>query len=387
MTCNRVELYVVGRDLKEFLEEFIQNLGIDSKIADVYFGDECLEHLLRVSAGLESMIVGEDQILGQLKDFYHLSKKCGAIKEILDVVFNKAIQVGKKVRNLTNISKGSVSIGSAAVELAENKLGSLKKKKVLLIGAGEMGSLVAKAIANKDVDAILIANRTFSKAKELAEQLGGIAVKFDRLEEFMLQCDVVISATSAPHYIITKDLIERVVKRRKDPILLIDIALPRDIEDAEVEKAIVYTIDDLREISDKNLKKRYNEAKKAERIIKEELEHLKQMLKDLRANTAISSMYTIAELVKRDEIIELYNKLKSKYGVDESVIPILEDFANSFIKKFLRQPTVRLRIAARDGKPYVIDAVEYLFGGECDVSTNENEEVEKTKSKVSTARD
>jgi len=387
MTCNRVELYVVGRDLKEFLEEFIQNLGIDSKIADVYFGDECLEHLLRVSAGLESMIVGEDQILGQLKDFYHLSKKCGAIKEILDVVFNKAIQVGKKVRNLTNISKGSVSIGSAAVELAENKLGSLKKKKVLLIGAGEMGSLVAKAIANKDVDAILIANRTFSKAKELAEQLGGIAVKFDRLEEFMLQCDVVISATSAPHYIITKDLIERVVKRRKDPILLIDIALPRDIEDTEVEKAIVYTIDDLREISDKNLKKRYNEAKKAERIIKEELEHLKQMLKDLRANTAISSMYTIAELVKRDEIIELYNKLKSKYGVDESVIPILEDFANSFIKKFLRQPTVRLRIAARDGKPYVIDAVEYLFGGECDVSTNENEEVEKTKSKVSTARD
>ncbi|RLI79412.1 glutamyl-tRNA reductase [Archaeoglobales archaeon] len=385
MTCNRVELYVVGSNTKSFAEDFIKNLGVDSSIVDVYFDDECLEHLLRVSAGLESMIVGEDQILGQLKDFYHLSKKCGTIKEILDVVFSKAIQVGKKVRNLTNINKGSVSIGSAAVELAENKLGSLKKKKVLLIGAGEMGSLVAKAIANKDVDAILIANRTFSKAKELAEQLGGIAVKFDRLEEFMLQCDVVISATSAPHYIITKDLIKKVVKQRKEPILLIDIALPRDIEDVEVEKASIHTIDDLREISDKNLRKRYDEAKKAEKIIKEELEHLKQMLKDLRANTAISSMYMIAELVKRDEIIELYNKLKSKYGVDEGVIPILEDFANSFIKKFLRQPTVRLRIAARDGKPYVIDAVEYLFGGECDVSdisANKNEEVEETKSEV-----
>lgn len=387
MTCNRVELYIVGNNTKSFVEEFIKNLNIKDDIVDVYFDDECLEHLLRVSAGLESMIVGEDQILGQLKDFYHLSKKCGAIKEILDVVFSKAIQVGKKVRNLTNINKGSVSIGSAAVELAESRLGSLKRKKVLLIGAGEMGSLVAKAIVNKDVDAILIANRTFSKAKELAEQLGGIAVKFDRLEEFMTKCDVVISATSAPHYIITKDLIERVVKQRGEPILLIDIALPRDIEDVEIDNVSIHTIDDLREISDKNLRKRYDEAKKAEKIVKEELEHLKQMLKDLRANTAISSMYTIAEIVKKDEINELYNKLKSKYNVDESVIPILEDFANSFIKKFLRQPTVRLRIAARDGKPYVIDAVEYLFGGERDVSANKNEKVKEKKSEVSDTRD
>ncbi len=382
MTCNRVELYVVGKNTKEFLKNFIEKLNVKNEIVDIYLNDECLEHLLRVSAGLESMIVGEDQILGQLKDFYSLCKKHGAIREILDIVFSKAIQVGKKVRNLTNINKGSVSIGSAAVELAESKLGSLKKKRVLLIGAGEMGRLVAKAIVNKDVDAILIANRTFSKARELAKQLGGIAVKFDRLEEFMTKCDVVISATSAPHYVITRDLIERVVKKRKNPILLIDIALPRDIEDANIEKAIIHTIDDLKEISDKNLRKRYNEAKKAEKIIKEELKHLKMMLKDLRANTAISSMYTVAEIVKKDEIRELYNKLKSKYNVDEEVIPILEDFANSFIKKFLRQPTVRLRMAARDGKPYVIDAVEYLFGGVCDVSANKDEEIKERKSKV-----
>ncbi|RLI72119.1 glutamyl-tRNA reductase [Archaeoglobales archaeon] len=386
MTCNRIELYVVGNDTRSFVDGFIQNLNVKDDVVDVYFGDKCLEHILRVSAGLESMIVGEDQILGQLKDFYHLSKKCGTIKEILDVVFTKAIQVGKKVRNLTKINKGSVSIGSAAIELAESRLGSLKRKKVLLIGAGEMGSLVAKAIVNKDVDAILIANRTFSKAKELAEELGGIAVKFDRLEEFMIKCDVVISATSAPHYVITKDVIERVVKKRNKPILLIDIALPRDIEDVEIDSVIIHTIDDLREISDKNLKKRYDEAKKAEKIVKEELEHLKQMLKDLRANTAISSMYMVAEIVKKDEINELYNKLKSKYGIDESVIPILEDFVNSFIKKFLRQPTVRLRIAARDGKPYVIDAVEYLFGGECDVPTNKDEKVKKEKFEVSDTR-
>ncbi|MCD6492589.1 MAG: glutamyl-tRNA reductase, partial [Archaeoglobaceae archaeon] len=204
MTCNRVELYVVGKNTKEFLKNFIEKLNVKNEIVDIYLNDECLEHLLRVSAGLESMIVGEDQILGQLKDFYSLCKKHGAIREILDIVFSKAIQVGRKVRNLTKINKGSVSIGSAAVELAESKLGSLKKKRVLLIGAGEMGRLVAKAIVNKDVDAILIANRTFSKARELAKQLGGIAVKFDRLEEFMTKCDVVISATSAPHYIITR---------------------------------------------------------------------------------------------------------------------------------------------------------------------------------------
>lgn len=378
-TCNRVEVYIVGVDTEKTLKEFAKVMRVSERIIEIHRDDRCLEHLLRVAAGLESMMVGEDQILGQVKDFYNLSKECGGIGEILDVVFTKAIQVGKKVRKLTGISKGSVSIGSAAVELAERTLGTLRNKKVLIIGAGEMATLVARAIAHKDCD-VYIVNRTFSRAKKLADLVGGIAVKFGELQKYMVGCDVIISATSAPHYVVRKEMVEDVMKIRKDKLLIIDIALPRDVEESvsEIENLVVFTIDDLREISQENLRKRMKEVKKAEKIIAEELEHLKMMLKDLRANSAICAMYSCAEAVKREEILELYNKLAAKYGVDESVLPILEDFANSFIKKFLRKPTIRLRMAARNGMSDVIGAVEYLFGGdEIGVSKVKDEKVEE----------
>ncbi len=379
LTCNRVEVYIVGVDTEKTLKEFAKAMQVSERIIEIHRDDRCLEHLLRVAAGLESMMVGEDQILGQVKDFYNLSKKYGGIGEVLDVVFTKAIQVGKKVRKLTGISKGSVSIGSAAVELAERTLGTLHNKKVLIIGAGEMATLVAKAIAHKDCDVYII-NRTFSRAKKLADEIRGKAVKFDELRKYMVGCDVVISATSAPHYVIREEMVRDVMKVRNDKLLIIDIALPRDVEEsvAEIENVIVHTIDDLKEISRENLRRRMNEAKKAEKIIAEELEHLKIMLKDLKANSAISAMYSCADTIKREEIVELYNKLAAKYGVDESVLPILEDFANSFIKKFLRNPTIRLKMAARNGMSDVIEVVEYLFGGdEIGVSKAKNEKIEE----------
>ncbi len=382
LTCNRFEVYVVGKDVEKHLIDLSKMLGVED-VSEILIGDDCLEHILRVASGLESMIVGEDQILGQVKQFYNTCKELRSIGVFLDKVFSKAIQVGKRVRRETNVNKGSVSIGSAAVELAERVLGGLKGKRVLLVGAGEMGTLVAKAIAGKEVEAILIANRTYSKAERLAKEIGGVAVRFDKLEECLRICDVVISATSAPHPVITRDIVERVMKDRYEKLILIDIALPRDVEEdvKEVEGVVVFTIDDLREISEENLKKRLKEAKKAEEIVKEELENLKMQLKDLKARIAIASMYKSAEKVKGEEIRELYNKLVAKYNVDESVIELLEAFANSLIKKFLRKPTVRLIEAARDGKPYVISAVEYLFG-DGDVSKGETEEVEKRQLKT-----
>ena len=381
MTCNRVEVYVVGKNTEETLRKIAGKMHVSDRVVDYYKNSKCVEHLFRVASGLESMIVGEDQILGQVKEFYNLCREYGGIGRTLDLLFSKAIHVGVKVRKLTNINKGSVSIGSAAVELAEKKLGSLKNKRILIVGAGEMAKIVAKNLACKQCE-IAVANRTVENAEKLVREVGGRAYPLSELENLIERSDIVISATSAKGYVITRDM----VKKANGKKLFIDIALPRDIDPGIKELGFeLYTIEDLREISEENLKKRINEAKKAEKIIEEELKHFDLMLKDLKANSAISAMYTRAEDIKKDEIIEFYNKLSAKYNVDESVLPIIEEFISSFVKKFLRLPTVRLRKAAREGRDDVLNAVEYVFGGENLVPCFEDEKAQEGQYKTACA--
>ncbi|WP_202319972.1 glutamyl-tRNA reductase [Archaeoglobus neptunius] len=382
-TCNRFELYLAGGDVESCLRGLVSRFDIAGK-ADILLGDECLLHLMRVAAGVESMIVGEEQILGQVRHYHNLCRKEGLTGEILDRVFSKAIQVGRKVRRETEISRGSVSIGSAAVDVAERILGTLKGKKALLVGAGEMGTLVARAIASKEVEAVLIANRTFERAEELARKIGGIAVKFDKLEEYLRICDVVISATSAPHKIIKKSDVEKAMKGRKSRLLIIDIALPRDVEEGvgDIDGVELLTIDDLRKVSEENLKKRLGEVEKAEQIIREELDQLKMLLKDMNAKAAIAAMYSLAEKYVGEEIEELYSRLSARYKLDDAAKEMLEDFASSLIRKFLREPTVRLREAARNEKSYIIEAVRYLFGdGNGRIPEAKAEKTEKIESK------
>ena len=360
LTCNRVEVYVVGKNTEEFLRKLAKEMRVSERIIEIYKDDDCLYHLLRVASGLESMIVGENQILVQIRYFYNISKNCGGIGEILDIVFRKAIHVGAKVRNLTNISKGSVSIASATIELIR-KVDSLENKKVLVVGAGEMGSLVAKALASKAK--IYIANRTFERAVRVAKALNGRAVRFEELEKYIAECDIVISTTSAPYCIITKDMIENAMSIRRKPILIVDIALPRDVEESvkEVEGVRLFTIDDLKVISEENMKKRLKEIKNAEIIIKEELKLLKGMLKELNAKEVIRCMYERAEEIKKVEIEELFNKLRSRYGIGEDVIPILEDFVNSFVKKYLHIPTQRIKELAKNCDTNTLKILEHIF--------------------------
>jgi len=375
-TCNRVEVYVVGKDTVNFLSNFAEEMGVSKRIIDIYTDEDCLRHILRVASGLESMIVGEDQILGQVREFYNICKNCGGIGEILDLVFRKAIHVGVKVRRLTNINKGSVSIASAGVELLDRVLG-LKDRKILLIGAGEMGTAVARLLAEK-AD-IYIANRTFERGKKLADDIGAKAVKFDEIREYMTLCDAVITTTSSPQPIITKKMVEEVMKSRDKKLVIVDIALPRDVEEsvAELKNVELYNIDDLRAISEENLKRRLKEVKKAEEIIEEELTQLIDMLKELKAKIAISAMYKRAEEVKWEEIREAFNKLKARYCVDEGALEILENFLNSFIKKFLSLPTKRLREFVKNGNSDVVKAIELVFGGDDFVPSFENEKAEK----------
>lgn len=376
-TCNRFEVYAYCNNVASKLEKLSRELEIK---AEIYVGEDCLRHLMRVCAGLESMIVGENEILGQVKKAICKCEDLGFAGENLRRVFSKAIQVGSKVRRETCISRHALSIGSAAVELAEKVLGSLRGKKVLVVGAGEMGELVARSI-RKDAEAIFIANRTFSKAEMLAKKLNGIAVKFDKLEEFLRICDVAISATSAPHVVITREVVERAMSERKKKLVIIDIALPRDVEDSVrlIPNVELFTIDDLREISERNLMSRLSEVKKAEEIIERELEHFKVYWKELEARRAIDAMYSLAGKFIDEEVEELCAKLQ-KLGIDGNLRPMIRSFAISLIKKFLSEPTKRLRMAARNGELELIDAIAEVFGNG-KVSRAENEKIEEGKSK------
>lgn len=362
-TCNRVEIYVVSPKSSSILFSFAKEMGASTHIIDFYGHDESLEHLLRLAGGLESMIVGEDQILGQMKELYAYSKKAGTTGKILDTAFEKAIQVGKRIRNETRINKGSVSIGSAAVDLAEDILGGLTGKSVLVIGAGEIGVLVAKALAEKDIEAIYIANRTFKKAEEIAYELGGHAVRLDDIEIYLKGADVVISGTGAPHYILTREMVEKAIENRNRKLLLIDIANPRDIEESvvELENIELCNIDNLRVISERTLKMRKEEAKKAEAIIREEIKLLNLQYKRQRADRLIADLYRQVYDVRIRERQKAANRLGAYHTIGEIETDVLDDLTHSIVNKILAEPTKVLRQAAELGNEEFLDVVSRIF--------------------------
>lgn len=362
-TCNRVEVYVVSRKGSKVLLEFAKHMKVSSRIIDFLDHDDSLRHLMRVTSGLESMIVGEDQILGQVKELFLLAKKTGSIGKTLDTAFNKSIQVGKRVRNETGINKGSVSIGSAAVELAEENLGGLTGKTVMVIGAGEMGTLVARALANKNIKVIYVANRTIEKAETLACELNGKAIKYELMEEYIPESDVIISATSAPHFVLTGDTVSRLMENREKQLLFIDIGNPRNIESCvgDVPNVRLFNIDNLRGISEANLAKRHDEAKKALVIIEEELKLLQRQYKRQQADRIIASLYSQFENLREKECEEAINKLKARHTIGEIERKVLNDMTHSFAKQILAEPTKILRNAAEHNDERFLEAAAELF--------------------------
>ncbi|HIH61920.1 MAG TPA: glutamyl-tRNA reductase [Methanobacteriales archaeon] len=349
-TCNRIEHYLVVKAPPQDINH--PNIVMEK-------GQSALKHLLRLAAGLESMIIGEDQILGQIKEARIAALKRGSCGPILDTIFNKAVHVGQLVRNKTKINKGSISIGSAAVELAESVQGDLKCKKVLVIGAGEMGALVARALAEKQLKAIVVANRTYDRAVKLAGELGGYAIQFNRLDEALSDADVVISATAAPHYILTRERVEKAIPvERRDKVVMIDIANPRDIEEKVKELGIkLFNIDDLRGIAEKNRRKREKEAQKAEQIIEEELGLLFNSLKYKKIEPLISKIRKSMEEIRVKETKRAIKMLGELEGEEK----IIEDLTRSIVNKIFHDIVSRLREAVEADDEELIRACERLF--------------------------
>lgn len=350
-TCNRAESYLILE------KDHISGVTFDNFIVES--NEDALRHLLRLSCGLESMIIGEDQILGQIKDSKNEAVKKGSCGRKLNTIFTKAIHVGQLVRRKTKINKGSISIGSAAVELAESIHGDLKCKKVLVIGAGNMGTLVARALVEKRLKAIVVANRTYDRAVELARELGGSAIHFDRLDEAMSDADVVISATGAPHTILSYDHVKNTVSSEKlKSMVMVDIANPRDIDNRVSDLGVkLFNIDDLRGIADRNKKMRQHEAKQAEKIIEQELELLNKSLKHIEIEPFISNFMNEVEQIRSYETEKALRMLGDLNGKEK----IVDDLTHSVINKVFHQIIMNIRNAAESDEEEVIKSSYKIF--------------------------
>lgn len=368
-TCNRTEVYAVaaseaGSDaVIDFLCDF-HDLDRHELARYLYVveGHAVVKHLFRVVASLDSMVVGEAQILHQVKEAYDLSCESGAAQRLFHKLFRQSFELGKRVRTETAIGENAVSISYAAVELARKVFDTLEGRTILVVGAGKMSELTAKHLVSQGVHSVLVANRTFERAEELAEKFQGTAIPYDRLFERMREADIVISSTSAPGYVIDKAQVAGVMKGRRSPLFLIDIALPRDVDPAvnELSGAFVYDIDDLNGVVQSNLDDRMREARRAEVIIEEEIATFESWIESLEVVPTIAAIRAEAERIREEEYTKALKRLGALSDKDRATI---EALTQAIVSKMLHEPTARLRDAAEAKDGYAqVDAARMLYG-------------------------
>jgi len=369
-TCNRTEVYAVTADgvdgpgaIIDFMADY-HDLDRHELVRYLYLsqGDAVVRHLFRVVASLDSMVLGEAQILGQVKEAYEHSFANGASGRVFNKLFRQSFEVGKRVRSETEIGENAVSISYAAVELARRVFDSLEGRTVLILGAGKMSELTAKHLVCNGVAKVLVANRTYERAAELADRFQGEAIHYDALFDRMREADIVISSTAATHYVISKDRVAQAVKHRRDPLFLIDIAVPRDIDPAcgDVGDVFLYDIDDLNGVVSSNLEERMREAEHAEVIIDEEISEFEAWLESLEVVPTVAAIRAKAERVRQEE---LEKALKRLGGLSEKELRAVEAMSTAIVNKMLHGPTARLKQVAgeKDGYTYV-EAARFLYG-------------------------
>ncbi|MDO8885939.1 glutamyl-tRNA reductase [Candidatus Oleimmundimicrobium sp.] len=378
-TCNRTEIYVLASDLNKgkadilnFLSSFC-DLDQDKILNYLYFKhqEKAVHHLFMVVSSLDSMVVGEAQILGQVKDAYQCAFENQATSTIFNRLFRETLSVGKKVRTETGIGENAVSISYAAVQLAKKVFGNLNGHTVLVMGAGEMSELTAQHLMANGVNSVLVTNRTHERAVDLAKKFNGKAIGFDDYHNYLQDADIVISSTGAPHYVIHRDVVAEAMRKRKNkPIFFIDIAVPRDIEPevGELYNVFLYDIDDLQSVVNTNLAERNKEAVKAKRIIDKELNKFISWVNSLEVVPTISALKREAEEIRASETEKILSKMQDISSKDKNLINTL---TSAIVNKLLHKPIVSLKESSnrKDGYIYT-ESARYLFG----LNDDENEE-------------
>jgi glutamyl-tRNA reductase len=382
-TCSRTELYLVVSDA---VEAESTALGVLTRQAELrptellghlysLRSSEAVRHLFAVTAGLDSMIVGEAEIQGQVKRAYELALVEGATGPILNRLFRGALAAGGRARNETAIGERGVSIPSVAVEVAQRALGDLSERTVLMIGAGATAELVAQALVARGVDTVFVANRHHDRALGLAERFDGEAIRFENLPEQLTAVDVAVSTTNSPHHIIERDGLEQVMAEREArPLLLIDIAVPRDIEPGcrEIPGVSVYDIDDVQQIVERNAGVREAEATRAERIIETELDRFQKWVASLEVVPTITALREHGDEVVRRVLAENENRWESLSEADRERMELM---AKAISSRILHEPTRRIRRAAGSDDAYqYVSALRELFG--LDVETEVESEAD-----------
>jgi glutamyl-tRNA reductase len=366
-TCNRVEVSVTaddGADVEGAVEGFLADTrSVDRAWVTPYLyrydGSEAIRHLFRVASSLDSMVVGEPQILGQLKSAYAVAKESGSISGFLDLVMTRAFNVAKRVRSETEIGESAVSVSYAAVELAREIFGSLAGKRALVVGAGKMAESAARHLRRAGVSEILVTNRTRERAEALADDCGGRVIDYATFADIVPSVDIVLTSSGAPHYILTKDHMRAAMSRRRNqPMFLIDIAVPRNIDPKvnELDSVFLYDIDDLGKVVDENLKGRIKVAQDAEDIIQEEVQRMMLRLKTREAAPTIVSLQEKLEGMRKGEVERVRAKLGTLTPQQEEAI---EALTRGLVNKIAHGPISELRKSSED--PHALDTIRRLF--------------------------
>lgn len=380
-TCNRTEVYAAARDIQKGMRALEGFLAAYAKmendlLRNYLYQPNCYDailHLFRVASGLDSMILGEPQIIGQVKEAHQKAMEAGASDGVLNALFQKAIYVGKKVRTDTAIDRHQFSVSHAAVELAKNILGNLEAKTVMVIGAGEMSELTTKYLMLNGVNSVIVSNRSYEKAVSMAENFNGRAIKFEELAGELSKADIVISCTAASHYVIREDNCRQVLEYRNGrKIIMIDIAVPRDIDPVlkEIPGVFVYDIDKLQNVVDANYLERQKAVMEADRIIMDEIAKFNEWLAGLYVIPVITALKNQGEIIKQNEIKRACNRLGL---VSEREQKIIGSMATSIVNQLLHFPIVNLKemAASNQGHLYA-EIVKKLFALQID-----NKEFEK----------
>jgi glutamyl-tRNA reductase len=378
-TCNRVELLTSQEPNAPDLLEFVGSyFDIEPQLLTPhmyeYRQENAVRHLFRVACSLDSMVIGEPQILGQVKSSYLAARSAGAVRGHLDKVLQRAFVVAKRVRSETQIGNSSVSVASVAVELARKIFGSLEGKKVLLVGAGKMSELAARHLLAQGAGAVLVANRTHERAAQMAQRFGGRAIHFDELYAHADQADIIITSTGSARPVFRREHAQHFLQQRRGrPMFFIDIAVPRDV-DPEVNKLdgiFLYDIDDLQSVAGSHLKERGKEAELAEAMILAEVDKYQRRLHALNVAPEIVRFQQSAEQMRQGELRRLSSRLQSLSPEQQAAV---EALTRGLVNKFLHQPVQAIKAAASEGNSAAVEALREAFGvGASEESADEDD--------------
>ena len=369
-TCNRGELFLDTKDssqirdsvLREWALETKFKLGELNRLVETKEGKSVVEYLVRLAAGLESMLIGENQVVGQLKNSLSEALSSNSASALLEDTVHRAISAGSTIREQTGIGRGTVSLGSAAMKLADETLGKLEDSRVLLLGTGQVGMLVMKALKARGVSSITVASRTLQRTRSFCRTFGGTAVEFQEVLSQLAKTDLVIVATRSSNYVLTKDSFSDCDSSKRRKLMILDLSNPRNVAPSvsELDNVIFKTIDDLRGIADDALAKRRELVKKAEVLVSPRVEKIEALLQREEAEPIVSDIYRRADLIRE----EVLNKTLSKLDLTSEQRESLKSMTVSLVEKLLDRPVVNLRRAAERKDERVLTAAGKIFRGE-----------------------